>query len=100
MKTVLCFYYCGQIYLVSLDIFLIIFYDYKYKSNFIYFEGYSHQYRRKDGTYDYEINISEPIEFLGNKVRIGKNITKSNLNCNKNHISCPYRRNSWSLQSI
>lgn len=47
-------------------------YDYKYKSNFIYFEGYSHQYRRKDGTYDYEINISEPIEFLGNKV----------MNCN------------------
>ena len=32
MKFFLCFYYCGQIYLVSLDIFLIIFYDYKYKN--------------------------------------------------------------------
>ena len=32
MKIVLCFYYCGQIYLVSLDIFLIIFYNYKYKN--------------------------------------------------------------------
>ena len=40
------------------------------------------------------------VKFLGNKVRIGKNITKSNLNCNKNHISFPYRRNTWSLQSI
>lgn len=47
-------------------------YEYKYKSNFIYFEGYSHQYKRSNGTYDYEINISEPIEFLGNKV----------MNCN------------------
>ena len=32
MKIVLCIYYCGQIYLVSLNISLITFYNYKYKN--------------------------------------------------------------------
>lgn len=36
-------------------------YDYKYKSNFIQFEGLAYKYNRKNGTDDYSINITKPV---------------------------------------
>lgn len=36
-------------------------YEYKYKSNFIQFEGISYSYSRKDDTHDYSINITKPV---------------------------------------
>lgn len=39
-------------------------YDYKYKSNFIKFEGLSHNYTRSNKSVDYNINITKPIDFL------------------------------------
>ena len=36
-------------------------YEYKYKSNFIQFEGITYSYSRKDKTHDYSINITKPV---------------------------------------
>jgi hypothetical protein len=35
-----------------------------YKSNFIKFEGISHNYTRSNNTHDFNINITKPVDFL------------------------------------